>query len=346
MMISRKLTGVIEVAVHVLTWTYIFLSPLFFKRSDESIHWERLLEGSVFPAVTCVMFYVNYLCLIPRYVFKPHRLRMFVLMNVLLCLVCMAFVELHMHFVLMMKSTGHPPVGEVRRAFPPRIFFVIRGFLTFVFVIGVSVALRLSKRWHQSERERAEVELKNLKNQVNPHFLLNTLNNIYALTAFDTDKAQEAIQELSRLLRYMLYENQSDRVSLPHEVDFLRSYVALMRIRLSANVQVDVSFEVEDPSVQVAPLLFISLVENAFKHGVSPIQPSYVHVKLHSDSKRLTFDCRNSNFPKSTGDKQPGGIGLVQVARRLELAYAGRYEWRKGVCAEGKEYESCITIYL
>lgn len=342
----------IEVAVHMLTWAYIFLSPLFFHRTDETFDWHRFLEGCSFPTVTCVAFYVNYFVLIPRYVFSRQRLRTFVVANVVMCIVLLSLLEVQMHFAWLTWGAKHA-AGDAQRHFPPKIFFIIRGFITFVFVICASVALRLNLRWRQSEQARAEAELrrseaelKNLKSQINPHFLLNTLNNIYALTAFDTQKAQDAIQKLSRLLRYMLYENQSDTVPLGKEADFIRSYVALMRLRLSDDVQVTLDIDAADPEVMVAPLIFISLVENAFKHGVSPTMPSFISIALHADRSHVTFECINSNFPKTAADKAPGGIGLRQVRSRLEWAYAGRYSWTQGVSGDGRTYSSRIDIRL
>ena len=228
-----------------------------------------------------------------------------------------------------------------------------RGLLFYIFSVGASVALKLSLRWRQSEQARAEAELgrsqaelKNLKNQINPHFLLNTLNNIYALTAFDQVKAQQAIQELSRLLRYMLYENQSDRVSLDKEVEFLKSYIALMKLRLYNDVEVKAEFDYpESQNVPVAPLIFISLVENAFKHGVCSTGNSFIHISLKANAHHLVFKCENSNTPKNESDKAPGGIGLKQVASRLQFAYLGRYKWKYGAIDGGKTYSSVIEIF-
>lgn len=342
----------IEAFVHIITWAYIFLSPLFFKRSNESIDWAHYLNGCTFPLYSCIAFYVNYFVLIPRYVLQRHHLRTFVMANVLMCLLMLTLLEVQPYIhPFKLLAPRRIPTPEERAQFPPKIFFMIRGCLTFVFVICVSVALRLSLKWHQSEQARAEAELrrseaelKNLKNQINPHFLLNTLNNIYALTAFDTDKAQQAIHELSRLLRYMLYENQSHRVPLSHEVDFIKSYVALMKIRLNDNVEVSLDTDMVDAEVPVSPLLFISLVENAFKHGVSPTEPSFIHVSLRADRHKLRFECVNSNYPKPHTDKAPGGIGLVQVRKRLELAYPEHYIWDYGTIAEGREYRSVIEL--
>ena len=155
--------------------------------------------------------------------------------------------------------------------------FILRDMLSLILTVGLAVSIKMTRRWYEAEASRRELEkskteaeLKNLKNQLNPHFLLNTLNNIYALIAFDTDKAQKAVQELSKLLRYVLYENQEIYVPLSREAEFIRNYIELMKIRLNDNVTVKSSFNlITGSNTMIAPLIFISLIENAFKHGTS-----------------------------------------------------------------------------
>ena len=198
----------------------------------------------------------------------------------------------------------------------------------------------------EAEWQKTEAELKNLKNQINPHFLLNTLNNIYALTSFDKEKAQTAIQELSKMLRYMLYENQSEFVSLEKEADFIQNYISLMRLRQPKNVELMVDIEIKGHEKrQVAPLIFISLIENAFKHGVSPTLPSFIKISLKVEDDTIIFNESNTNFPKSSEDKAPGGIGLQQVHSRLNFSYPDSHDWVYGVSANGREYHSSIKIY-
>lgn len=186
--------------------------------------------------------------------------------------------------------------------------FFVRDILSLIFTIGLSAAIRMSARWGQAEaarreaeKSRTEAELKNLRNQLNPHFLLNTLNNIYALIAFDSDKAQQAVQELSKLLRYVLYDNQQNYVPLCKEVDFIRNYIELMRIRLSGNVEVITQFDIQpDSRTEIAPLIFISLIENAFKHGISPTELSFIHILISENKEEIRCEIRNSYHPKPT----------------------------------------------
>ena len=136
-------------------------------------------------------------------------------------------------------------------------------------------------------------------------------------------------------------------MSVEREVEFLQNYVALMRLRLNKNVEVTTDFRLTPhKEMQVAPHIFISIVENAFKHGVSITAPSHVHLRLDCDGKRLNFDCRNSYFPQRTHENPDGGIGLRLVKSRLELSYPGTHTWEHGIDSSRKEYYSRITLDL
>ena len=247
-----------------------------------------------------------------------------------------------------------PRPGGGSGYFPPRSIFVMRDMLSMVLTVALATAIKLVGRWsqienekNQAEKNRTEAELKNLRSQLNPHFLLNTLNNIYALIAFDTDKAQQAVQELSRLLRHVLYDNQQPFVSLGKEMDFIRNYIELMRIRLSTNVTVQTQINISpDSRTQIAPLIFISLIENAFKHGISPTEPSLIFIGFSESEHQVECVITNSNFPKSNGDKSGSGIGLHQVKKRLELLYPGKHSWKCGLSEDGKTYTSQLIIEI
>ena len=233
------------------------------------------------------------------------------------------------------------------------ISLIFQSLLMFILVVGLSVAVRMSQRWQhleearkEAERQRTEAELSNLRNQLNPHFLLNTLNNIYALIAFDQTKAQTAVEELSKLLRHVLYNNQLNFVPLYKEVAFMNNYIELMKIRVTQNVKVDTNINIQpDDSTPVAPLIFISLIENAFKHGISPSGTGEITVNMSNTDGCITCEIVNTNFPKRENDKSGSGIGLEQVGKRLELLYPGRYKWEKGTTDNDSKYYSKITIY-
>ncbi len=337
----------LEILIHIISWGIVFGFPFFFiDRAGNSINWSAYLRHSVVPISFVTVFYLNYFLLVPSLLFREQKNK-YIIYNILL--VCIIGLLLHIWQSL---KAPIPPIKKPHM--PPGWIFFVRDILSLIFTIGLSAAIRMSARWgeaeaarREAEKSRTEAELKNLRNQLNPHFLLNTLNNIYALIAFDADKAQTAVQELSRLLRHVLYDNQQNFVTLDKEMDFIRNYIELMRIRLSANVRVETKIDVRpDSRTEIAPLIFISLIENAFKHGISPTEPSFIRIHFSESPGEIHCEITNSYHPKSVADKSGSGIGLEQVRKRLELTYPGHYDWQQGVSEDMKEYKSILIIKI
>ena len=184
----------------------------------------------------------------------------------------------------------------------------------------------------QMKAQLQENELKNLKNQLNPHFLFNTLNNIYALISISQDKAQKSIHELSQLLRYILYENNETEVTLEKDLLFVKNYISLMQLRLNSltTLKVDINEKCVSGK-KIAPLLFISLIENAFKHGVSCSKESFVSISIHVNEDTVICRVANSYFPKKGNDKSGSGIGINNLQRQLDILYSDRYSLTKSI---------------
>jgi LytS/YehU family sensor histidine kinase len=217
--------------------------------------------------------------------------------------------------------------------------------MVILLAVGIRSVMRSNDARMQLEEERrksAEAELVWLKHQLNPHFLFNTLNNISSLTQIDPDKAQESIGQLSDLLRYALYDSEADKVPLASEMEFMSNYVDLMALRCNELTTVTKDFQVPQGSVEVAPLLFISLVENAFKHGVNARYPSFVSVGMSYADGVVTFRCANSLFEKQGNDHIGSGIGLENMKRRLELLYPGKYTYEQKT--DGDTYTVMVTL--
>ena len=191
-------------------------------------------------------------------------------------------------------------------------------------------SLVVKRQLKEEQQKRTEAELEWLKNQLNPHFLFNTLNNISSLVQIDADKAQDAIAQLSDLLRYAMYESRHEMVPIQGEVEFMRNYISLMELRCNDKTEVTTTFDVQK-NMEIAPLLFISLIENAFKHGVSSSRPSKIDIRLIQDEDLLVFICDNTNYPKDDADRSGSGIGLENTRRRLELIYKGHYDWEQSL---------------
>lgn len=234
------------------------------------------------------------------------------------------------------KPNGDDNPRELRNGEPP---IMIQTKLSKVFVailmMGVNLGIMLYFKQRRREdnlqelkQEKLQQELEYLKYQINPHFFMNTLNNIHALVDIDPDKAKSTIIELSRLMRYVLYESSKPTVLLSKEIDFLQQYIALMRLRYTDRVAIEVKMPEDVPGVEVPPLLFISFIENAFKHGVSYEQDSFVRIKMQLQDGYLNFFCENSQLPKDKrgiAKDSHSGIGLENVSKRLKLIFGNDY---------------------
>ena len=192
--------------------------------------------------------------------------------------------------------------------------------------IGVKLYFRQRRdrlRLAQLEKQNLEQQLEYLRYQINPHFLMNTLNNIHALVDIDAERAKESIVSLSKIMRFVLYEGSKQTVPLGCELTFTQDYIDLMRMRYDERVKISVEMPEIVPDAQIPPLVLITFVENAFKHGVSYQQESFINITVHVDDHHLRFECVNSKITQQ--DDQHGGVGLQNVRKRLELIYGNRY---------------------
>src|SRR5690554_303094 len=337
-----------NVYVHILLWGVIFILPYFFMDSERVFNWRSFTRSVPDVLGFMLVFYLNYFVLIDRLLHKG-KTKQFILINLVLIVV----VALLMHYGRGWIETLMPELRTRRgmRRGNMKLLFVVRNSTSLFLMTGLSVALKMTVRWFEVENERkelakakSEAELQNLKNQINPHFLLNTLNNIYALIEFDPPKARQAVMDLSKLLRHLLYDNNQKFVQLKQEADFMRNYIDLMRIRLSDNVKLTSEFSYsESRNIKIPPLIFISLLEDAFKHGISGDKQSFIDISLkeHPDGK-VEFECKNSYFPKNEKDKSGSGIGLDLVKRRLEILCPGSYSWKTNI--ENDVYSTVLII--
>lgn len=335
--------------IHCSAWGVLFGLPFFFTgREAQPVTFESYLRFVVIPLSFMMVFYINTLFVIEKYLFTKRAWK-FALTNVLVIAGAMLFVH------LMMQYLPDPHNGRIRpqRDWPDELMFFLGNAILYLLVAGLSVAIKMTNSWYkvqadktEIEKERAEAELKNLKSQLNPHFLFNTLNNIYSLISFSPERAQGAVHDLSKLLRYVLYENNQHFVPLEKELDFIRNYVELMRIRLPEQVKLETNITSGNvPGALIAPLLFISLIENAFKHGVSYTKPSFIRIHISPDGEgRMVCDITNSFFPKSDQDKSGSGIGLSNLQKRMDLLYPGKFVLQCG--REGDNYHALLRLTL
>mgnify|MGYP002620163616 CR=1 FL=1 len=199
-----------------------------------------------------------------------------------------------------------------------------------ILMLGMNVGIKLyfkqrgdHKKLSQLEKENLEQQLEYLKYQINPHFFMNTLNNIHALVDIDPEKAKQTILELSKMMRFVLYEGNKQGVPLDREISFLQNYITLMKLRYTDKVKITVDTPASLPNKEVPPLMFITFVENAFKHGVSYRQASFIDIAVKVDDKSVRFTCSNSKLPAE--EDKHGGVGLTNVKQRLDLIYGDNY---------------------
>jgi sensor histidine kinase YesM len=221
-------------------------------------------------------------------------------------------------------------------------FYVFETFLVnvwlYIFFVGTSFVHLMILRWQKEEalkqrlkEDRLAAELKLLKSQINPHFLFNALNNMLSIAEkHQQTEVSSSIAQLSDMLRFLLYATGDDLISVEKEVHFIENYIQLNRLRFDEKDLIDISFTV-DPAVlnkTIAPTIFIPLVENAFKHGISIYEPSFVHISLHIEASELIFECHNSIVATSKNDtlaKEDSGVGLQNVKRRLAILYPDKH---------------------
>lgn len=214
--------------------------------------------------------------------------------------------------------------------------------------LGVKLYFKTQEdRDHQEMLEKQDLErqLEYLRYQVNPHFFMNTLNNIHALVDINPERAKTTIVELSKMMRYILYEGDKKLIPVQREALFLKNYIELMRLRYSSRVSINLDIPEMMPDVMLPPLLLIIFVENAFKHGVSYAAPSFIDIKVTVTQEMLQFKCRNSRQEQKPDEKKKkGGVGLANARRRLDLLFHDKYSLE--IKEDDKEYDVQLEIPL
>ena len=346
---TRSRRNLIINTTQMVVWVAVFLIPAIITgvttRSVMSA-WSVFSTSTVILLPFFVLYGLNYYYLIPKFLYGD-RPKWFYIVNVVLIVAWNAYKYIPREDMQMPQEVIDQ-FGEnsVWAFYVGGVFILLfMEIMVILLAVGIRSVMRSNDARMQLEEERrksAEAELVWLKHQLNPHFLFNTLNNISSLTQIDPDKAQESIGQLSDLLRYALYDSEADKVPLASEMEFMSNYVDLMALRCNELTTVTKDFQVPQGSVEVAPLLFISLVENAFKHGVNARYPSFVSVGMSYADGVVTFRCANSLFEKQGNDHIGSGIGLENMKRRLELLYPGKYTYEQK--ADGDTYTVMVTL--
>ena len=319
----------------VLLLSLVLLSPgliSYVTSNDATVVWDSLKISAYWLAPAVIVYLINFYLCVPFLWFR-HRFWLFGLVNAMLIMAC------NSHIIY--NNINSLP--DVYRAGYSSLLII--SLLVNLMAIGIALSIRYVMRQSEKKQKKVEAELAWLKNQINPHFLFNTLNNISSLAQIDGDETQEAIMQLSDLLRYAMYETNKPKVPLEGEVEFMRNYIELMKLRCNEMTEIRSEFIVHNSKIEIAPLLFISLIENAFKHGMNSNAPATIDISMVQTDSMLVFTCDNTNNPKPSKDRSGSGIGLENTRRRLNLIYPNHYQWEQTITPENI-YHIKITLEL
>lgn len=334
----------IKLGVHLMVWAFLFSMP-YILSSGKFDNIERLWEHTWIPlCFYAIIFYINYCWLADKLFQKKERI-IFISLNIALI-----FLFLVITFILRMtifqqagpmppRMPAHEPMPMPKDiGHPSMSLFMYKDIISYLIPVIFSIAIKSTMRWSEAEtlqkeaeKERLTSEIQHLKYQLQPHFFFNSLNNIYALMDINPERAKENIHTLSKLMRYMLYESNAEKVNLSKEIDFMKRYIDLMALRSSQKTRVDYQFPTLNNDIEIPPLLFISLIENAFKHGISARKETKISFSLMLNDNNLYFVAENENLPKQSDDKSGSGIGLVNLEKRLKILFPHQYTLTKKI---------------
>jgi len=316
-----------RIAHHLMFWgaffSFLYIISLLRSNSGRDVDFHLPFE-LLHIALTIVVVYLNLRVLIPK-LYESGKYRLYGLVLVASVILNAFLIVAVIRFIPEFK----PPFVVHNK---PSLLLSVPMIFIQLFMVGVTSALHFMRANLDLQKEalshkdiessKLKAELDSLKAQVNPHFLFNSLNNIYSHSLLESPKTPELILKLSGLLNHIIYECQDEEVPLEKEMEFLSNYIALEKVRIDDSIQVDLKMDVTDPSMMITPLLFVPLVENAFKHGVNISSGTpFIHVELTQSESCLKFSCTNLRDHFENDPTRNGGIGLENVRKRLELIY-------------------------
>ncbi|MBL7785600.1 MAG: histidine kinase [Chitinophagales bacterium] len=324
---------------HLAIWFIVFVVPLsvlhlslFWQLNERPQLRMDILQLYVYRIIATIgVFYWHYAVLLPRYFFQQRYVLYF--SGVVLTLVLVPFVP-HL-FMSPLHPLGRPPLGPppfLHGGQPPDAwvppYFVspLSNVFLLLSAVLVSFTMQVNKRYQEMKQLQLSSELSWLKAQINPHFLFNALNSIYLLSLKKSEKTSDAIIQLSEMMRYILSEANENRVSLEKEINYINNYIAIQQLRLAPTVQLRYEVSGAPLGRQIAPLILISFIENAFKYGISTTEPSPIDIFIHINPNKLHLQVSNRNFGLHKALSVGTGIGLENTQKRLQLFYPNQHQ--------------------
>ena len=309
---------------HIASWAVVFIMPALIFISEGNQRFEEALYRSLASLpFLMLLFYLCYFWLIDKLWFKKQYIFFILVAVTLIFCVSYSKYELFSYFDL----------HKGKRHMPPFHAFVYFDFLSNLLPVVFAMAIRYAQRnfsleiaQKEAQAHKLQADLTQLRYQLQPHFFFNALNNIYSLIEFNPQKAQQSVHSLSKLMRHFMQNSDQKQISLAEEVDFLQQYISLMQLRLTDKTTVQVDFPKQVPQLTIAPLLFISLVENAFKHGVSATTTTTLSFSLRVEGDTIIFRSENTKIPTQES-LYSSGIGIDNLKKRLTLLYPERHQY-------------------
>lgn len=316
-----------ENLLYLMVWMVIILVPVLNSKILEEVHvsLENILIAWLKIAPYLLIFIIHNSLIAPRLLLRKHRYG-YLVVNLLTITAVFSLVAIYEKYA---PYDTEPYILNGKASFTDLAIYwnILLGFFMTGLNMGIKLlyrSLRDEQQMEELKRQNLQAEMDYLRYQINPHFFMNTLNNIHALIDIDTEYAKSAVIELSKMMRYVLYESGSETISLKKDIQFIENYIELMRIRYDSSIDICLDYPATIPNkVAIPPLLLIVFVENAFKHGVSYNHASFIHIRIGYRDDAVTAVISNSRHEKS----RPGttGIGLENVKKRLALIYQDNY---------------------
>ena len=303
------------VSIHIFLWI-LFTLLACLQLSQSHSNWRVLAVGFIF---TCLYVFYGHFFLLTRYSGKKKKAAYYLSLSAII---------LTAPFIYLIFYDRRP--DNPNSFFEQYVINLISYVIPFIFLswlarVTENLVINTFKK-EQLEKQAVVAELYYLKSQINPHFLFNTLNNIHTLVYKQAPSAPDAVMQLASLMRYMIYESNASTVPLTREMEYLQDYVSLQQLRYKQTPVVELKIEGDTEACNIAPLLFIHLLENAYKHSPARLNPGDVKVKIEVKKDILTFSVQNPVGENQTHSlEEPGGIGLPNVRKRLALLYPGKH---------------------
>jgi hypothetical protein len=317
-----------EIMIFSVLWAFVFTVPVMLSFNRGQFNVPRVQHELIRILPFFLLFYIHHYFLFR--LFHQGKKVLYILFNTL-AIIAVVIVASNLDFIfrLLELPVPHHPPGPEQQNMIARYFY---NFLISILVVGLNLAIRITfhwmlsqKKYEQLQKENYRTELELLRHQVSPHFFMNTLNNIHALIDFDSEKAKSSIVKLSKLMRVLLRNGEKNEYYLKDEITFLKDYIDLMRIRMTDDVEVQVVFPENTPDVKIPPLLFISLLENAFKHGIKESGKSFIHLNMEIRNNQLSTHILNSKGSTTTSGTDDFHIGLENSEKRFDLIYGNNH---------------------